>query len=191
MTRSKRSNTVILTVIACIIASYMLFSYQTSIGGKGSSSLPTSVSAPQLSGLNDTLCIHTLPDNLVNQRGDMAIQIPPSLQLPEPMLACLYHRYVTTIQTLCIEPKLFGNPDADCGYICVDGDLLTKGDCRVAIFDRVVGDTYTNQMKIQRNCDIISFPTVNKTRNTSSFDQFLSDPRSARITLLVFSFECK
>ena len=185
MMPSKRSGFAIISII-CVVATYMLYSYQRFALKLECQLRPPSGPTPQLPILPDKLCIHTLPENLVNQRGDMPVLIPPFLQLPEPILACLYHRYVTTLQTLCIEPKLFGHPDAGGGYICVDGDLIREGDCTVAVFHGVVGDTYTNQLKTQRRCDIINFSEEKKTDYMSSFDRFLTDQRSAKITMLVF-----
>ena len=59
----------------------------------------------------DLNCVATIPETLVDVPGDMPVAIPESLALPESVLACLYHRYVKTIQTPCVEPKLFGLAD--------------------------------------------------------------------------------
>ena len=140
-------------------------------------------------GFIDKLCIHSLPGHLVDQINDMPIKIPESLDLPEPILACIYHRYLTTIQTLCVEPKLFGYSDSNCGMICVDGDLIKKGQCKAAIFDDVVDEAYRKQLKVQFGCSIHSDKGGNQTDVISTFDKFVSDHRSTQITMIVFNLK--
>ena len=84
----------------------------------------------------------------------MPVVIPDSLSLPLRILSCIYHRYVTTVQTTCVEPKSFGIPDRKAGYICVDNDLLPVGDCKVMILGKVVDKYYIRQLKQQYKCDV-------------------------------------
>ena len=108
---------------------------------------------------NDYLCITTLPPDLNGQDGDMPIKIPYSLvQLSEQVLACMYHRYVTTIQTTCVEPKLFGMPDNNGGFVCIDNDLIKKENCNAAIFGSAVNIHYIYQLQTQYNCNTSTFP---------------------------------
>ena len=106
---------------------------------------------------NDYLCINTLPPYLTDQDGDMPIKIPDSLNFSEQVLACMYHRYVTTIQTTCVEPKLFGMPDSNGGFVCIDNDLIKKETCYAAIFGDAVGFNFIYQLKTQYNCNISTF----------------------------------
>ena len=103
---------------------------------------------------HDLNCINTLPNEIVDQSDDMPIKIPESLALPSKVLSCLYHRYVTTIQTTCTEPKAFGIADRNGGYICVDNDLMQKGRCKVIIFGPDFNKDYTKQIKDQYNCSV-------------------------------------
>ena len=103
---------------------------------------------------NDLNCIYSIPKRLNDQPGDMPIVIPNSLSFPIKVLSCLYHRYVTTIQTQCFEPKSFGIPDNKGGYICVDNDLLPIGDCKVVISGTEVDKNFTRQLRQQYQCEI-------------------------------------
>ena len=102
----------------------------------------------------DLNCVATIPDHLVDLPGDMPIAIPKSLALPESVLACLYHRYVTTIQTPCVEPKLFGLADDKGGYLCVDKGFFPKDKCKAFFFGQAVNDKYRDQLKSQYGCQI-------------------------------------
>ena len=106
---------------------------------------------------NDFLCITTLPPNLRDQDGDMPIKIPDSLNLPEQVIACMFHRYVTTIQTTCVEPKLFGISDKNGGFVCIDNNLIRKESCNAAIFGDAVDIHYIYQLQAQYNCNISTF----------------------------------
>ena len=123
---------------------------------------------------NDFLCITTLPHNLRDQDGDMAIKIPDSLNFSEEVLACMYHRYVTTIQTRCVEPKLFGMPDNNGGFVCVDNDLIKKENCNAAIFGGAVGLNYIYQLQAQYSCNISTFPEEESYDFKTSLETWIS-----------------
>ncbi|KAK3101365.1 hypothetical protein FSP39_003029 [Pinctada imbricata] len=110
----------------------------------------------------DLNCVSTLPDQLVGAVEDMPILIPESLAFPPEVLACLYHRYVTTKQTGCVEPKLFGNANNKGGYICVDEGILDKNNCDVYIFTRSVDERYKTQLKSQYGCNINTVEDANR-----------------------------
>ena len=181
----KRRNLLIGYIIACsvtVYAIYAMYSYQSYKGNIDISMMTSKFTLWQKQTSIDKLCIHTIPDEFVNKIDDMPIQIPDSLDLPESVLACMYHRYLTTLQTLCIEPRLFGKPDSNGGFICIDSDLVKRGDCKAAIVDGVVGEPYKKQLRTQYNCNIIGI----RSRDISSFDRFVSDPMSTQVTMFVF-----
>ena len=187
---ARRNNLLIGFIIVSAIIAYGIYNYQSNMTNMDISEIASTLQQWQkktslgfIAHLDsiDKLCIHTIPDEFVNKIDDMPIQIPESLDLPEPVLACMYHRYLTTLQTLCMEPRLFGKPESNAGFICVDGDLVSRGDCRTAIFDGVVGKPYINQLTTQYKCKIMKISGS----DISSFDRFLSDPISTQVTMFV------
>ena len=147
----------------------------------------------------DLNCIYSLPKRLVDQAGEMPIVIPDSLSLPLQVLSCIYHRYVTTVQTPCVEPKAFGISDKKAGYICVDNDLLPVGDCNVIILGKVVDKNYIRQLKQQYKCDILG--NQNK-RSRDIYDaikssmqsqedaaNWMTSQQNTKINLLVFTLK--
>ena len=121
----------------------------------------------------------------------MPIQIPDSLDLPEPVLACLYHRYLTSLQTLCMEPRLFGKPENNGGFICVDGELVIRDDCRTGIVSGVVGDPYVNQLKNQYKCAIMPIGEDKAADQVTSFKWFHIKSNVHASDYVCFSFENK
>ena len=117
----------------------------------------------------------------------MPIQIPDTLNLPEPVLACMHHRYLTTLPTLCEEPRLFGKPEFNAGFICVHRDLISPFDCRTAIVDGVVGNQYVHQLKPQYKCAIMPISEDKPADEVSSIVRFVSDPMSTQVTMFVFA----
>ena len=109
---------------------------------------------PRYFSAGDLNCVNTLPNVIVDQLEDMPIKIPNLDSLPFNILSCLYHRYVTTIQTICTETKAFGITDRNGGYICVKNNLLQKGNCEVIIFGPDFNKDYTKQIKDQYNCSV-------------------------------------
>ena len=103
---------------------------------------------------DDPLCIHTLPKELIAYSPDVPIQIPDSFNLPDRVIACLYHRYVTSIQTHCIEPRLVGPPDNHSGFVCLDNNKLRGGKCKSVLFDNSLHETYISQLKKQFPCEV-------------------------------------
>ena len=188
----ERRNVLIACFVTCTVTTYVMYRYQTYMDiFDVSQSLSPSLQwqKPSSPGPVDKLCIHTIPDNYVNKIHDMPIQIPDSLDLPEPVLACMYHRYLTSLQTLCTQPRLFGKPDSNGGFICVDGDLVIRGDCRAAIVGGVVSDPYVNQLKNQFKCAIMPIGEDKAADQVSSFNGFVADPMSTQVTMFVFALK--
>ena len=111
------------------------------------------VKDPQSNRLMDPFCISTLQSVF----GDSPFIIPKYLNFSKEVLACMYHRYITTIQEVCVEPKSFGNPDNGGGFVCVDNDLLRKGNCRVVLFGAASNGPYMTHMENQYGCRINSY----------------------------------
>ena len=111
------------------------------------------VNYPQSNRLMDPFCISTLKPIF----GDSPLKIPKYLNFSKEVLACMYHRYITTIQEFCVEPKSFGNPDNGGGFVCVDNDLLRKGNCRVVLFGAASNGPYMTHMENQYGCHINSY----------------------------------
>ena len=137
---------------------------------------------------DDPYCINTIPDNLIGQTSDAPIAIPDSFWLPYMVLVCIYHRYVTTIQTPCTQPKLMGRPDKNIGYVCVDDNFLEAGKCRVVIFDPDIDQSYIAQIQNQYSCDV---DLQNGTYLQYSFSKWISNPMAVEkeINLLVLKLD--
>ena len=137
---------------------------------------------------DDPYCIHTIPSDLLGNVNDLPIIIPDSITQSDDVLACLYHRYVTTIQTLCKQPKLIGRPDRYGGYICIDNYLLETGKCTVVIVDPDLDYSYSEQVRIQHNC-IISRP--NATNIDSALRKWMLQKKSEgeKTSVLVLKFD--
>ena len=187
-----RSNATIACVIICAAITYVMYRYQLYVERFEVSeyvSFSAKRQSPSLQGSVDKLCIRTISEKYVDKIHDMPIQIPDTLDLPEPVLACMYHRYLTTLQTLCVEPRLFGKPEHNAGFICADADFISHDDCRAAIVDGVVGNPYVNQLKAQYKCAIMPVAEDKRADEVLSFDRFTSDPMSTQVTMFVFALK--
>ena len=102
----------------------------------------------------DPFCVHTLPPEIVASSSDLPIRIPDFFDLSDQAITCLYHRYVTSIQVQCIEPRSLGLADKRGGVLCVDNDRIRNGNCTAIIFDDTIHESYTNQLKKQFDCEI-------------------------------------
>ena len=102
---------------------------------------------------NDPYCILTIETVF----GDSPFIIPETLDFASNVLGCMYHRYVTTIQEMCVEPKSFGAFDNGGGFVCVDNNLLRKDNCRVILFGAVANGLYMTHMENQYGCSIESY----------------------------------
>ena len=138
-------------IIFPLILLGMFVSYSISFLGR--KTLDINMFEHPLIHLADPNCISTLQPVF----GDSPVHIPESLNYSELVLACMYHRYVTTIQTMCVEPKLFGAPDNGSSFVCVDNNLLPKGNCRVVLLNAEDKVSYTDHIEMQYSCHVDSY----------------------------------
>ncbi|XP_048740722.2 uncharacterized protein LOC125654726 [Ostrea edulis] len=76
----------------------------------------------------DKNCILTLQDKYKGH-GDLPLKIPVDNEinsLSEEVIACLYHRYVTTIQTFCAFKDRAGEARRNGWYVCADPAYAPK-----------------------------------------------------------------
>ena len=139
----------------------------------------------------DPLCIHTLPDVLIAESTEQPIRIPNSFDLPDKVIACIYHRYATSLQTRCVEPRLVGPPDNRTGFICVDNNRMGSGNCKAAVFDSSRHDSYIRQLKEQYHCEV-EIPLRSQANDLcSSLGNWMSrqEDLTSEINLLVLKVE--
>ncbi|KAJ8308084.1 hypothetical protein KUTeg_012958 [Tegillarca granosa] len=88
----------------------------------------------------DVNCLSTIPQQLIETSKESPIIIPRKdllKDLNENTLACLYHRYLQTLQRHCTSPERIGNLKAGGWYMCTDPEAKPKSPCLVYSF-RVV-----------------------------------------------------
>ena len=90
----------------------------------------------QVTRIKDINCIHTLPQNIFDYSSDVRIKIPTSLKYPPNVISCLYHRYVTSIQALCKQPRRFGELNSD-GFLCMDDSVFDSGQCNILTYGNI------------------------------------------------------
>ena len=110
----------------------------------------------------DQNCIRTVERTFLgNSEDELQIRIPPIDDLQtfsKQEIACLYHRYVTTLQDFCTEPTRFGEVETGGIHFCVDNPYLANQEpCIIYSFDPKLNYSFGIQMHRVYNCDVYIF----------------------------------
>jgi hypothetical protein len=105
----------------------------------------------------DKNCILTL-QNKYKGRGDLPLRIPAENELDplsENVITCLYHRYVTTIQTFCAFKDRLGEVRRNGWFICADPVYAPKKNCVVFRSNKAFPeDKFSADMASRYKCKI-------------------------------------
>ncbi|XP_048739266.2 uncharacterized protein LOC125653733 isoform X1 [Ostrea edulis] len=88
------------------------------------------------------------------------IVIPNDKQLHQMSLytiSCLYQRYVTSLQSLCTEPKRFGNVDYGGARICMDKGVVPSTGCVVYSYNHDLSERFVKQMEAKFKSAVVFF----------------------------------
>lgn len=117
----------------------------------------------------DKNCVRTLPEKYIgyDEYGDMPIVIPlesemKSLSLDD--IACLFHRYVTSLQVSCFSMDRVGEIQRNGWYICADPDYVPRKPCIVFLSNSIFPENiFSADLKSRYGCDIYKTPLWLKT----------------------------
>ena len=109
----------------------------------------------------DKNCVSTLPQKYMGE-GNMPLIIPPEselLSLAVDVTACLYHRYVTTIQTQCAFMDRLGDIKRNGWNICGDPGYLPSKPCNAFLSNGVFQENqFSADLKARYGCDVKKAP---------------------------------
>ncbi|XP_061164492.1 uncharacterized protein LOC133173523 [Saccostrea echinata] len=126
-------------------------------GVKGSAPKQPGVFKPK----SDTNCIVTIPEKYTSN-GEEPFKIPNEselLSLPDNIVRCLYHRYVTTLQYFCGYKQRFGQIPRNGWYICSDPAFAPKNNCVVFSSNKKFTDNFfLSDIKARYRCRTFTTP---------------------------------
>lgn len=109
----------------------------------------------------DKNCVLTLSNKFIG-KGDMPIIIPPESEMKSISLdaiACLYHRYVTTLQTQCSSLDRVGEVQRNGWYICTDLAFIPRKPCKTFLSNSIFPENiFSEDLKSRYGCDLYSTP---------------------------------
>lgn len=109
----------------------------------------------------DKNCILTLPKKYIGE-GELPLRLPAEEELNSlsaDVIACLYHRYVTTIQTFCAFKDRAGEVKRNGWYICADPAYVPRKHCVVFLSNRAFPEnTFSNDMVSRYKCNVYATP---------------------------------
>lgn len=114
----------------------------------------------------DKNCVLTLPRKYVGEE-DMPIIIPPESEMKSLSLdaiACIYHRYVTSLQTQCASMDRVGEIQRKGWYICADPTYVPRKPCTTFLSNNIFPENmFSEDLKLRYGCDIYKTPLWLKT----------------------------
>ncbi|XP_062597637.1 uncharacterized protein LOC134259055 [Saccostrea cucullata] len=106
----------------------------------------------RLSAVYHDHCLHW------SETSDIRIPQDELLHQVSPYnLSCLYQRYVTSLQSLCTEPKRFGNVDYGGVRICTDGGVAPSLNCVVYSYNHDLSDRFVEQIHAKYRCNVVFY----------------------------------
>lgn len=117
----------------------------------------------------DKNCVINLSDKYigVDEYGDMPIIIPLESEMKSLSLdgiACLYHRYVTSLQTMCASMDRVGEIQRNGWYICADPTYVPRKPCTAFLSNNIFPENiFSEDLKSRYGCDIYKTPLWLKT----------------------------
>lgn len=117
----------------------------------------------------DKNCVINLSDKYigVDEYGDMPIIIPLESEMKSLSLdgiACLYHRYVTSLQTWCASMDRVGEIQRNGWYICADPTYVPRKPCTTFLSNNIFPENiFSEDLKSRYGCDIYKTPLWLKT----------------------------
>ncbi|KAJ8310293.1 hypothetical protein KUTeg_012158 [Tegillarca granosa] len=128
----------------------------------------------------DTNCVSIIPKELTGVSKEAAILIPKDETLQgynNSVLACLYHRYVQTLQRHCTRPARIGDYLPGGWNVCTDPDAIPVSPCVVFTFsDERKYDAFSTEIGKDFNCTVYYYHPHSKlgTDDGLTIDKFQS-----------------
>ncbi|XP_061179776.1 uncharacterized protein LOC133188392 [Saccostrea echinata] len=105
----------------------------------------------------DKNCMLTLPNKYIGE-GDFPLKLPGDNELnslSDDVISCLYHRYVTTIQTFCAFKDRAGEVKRNGWYICADPAYIPKQNCIVFLSNKAFPESaFSADMVSRYKCQV-------------------------------------